>query len=70
MRVSDLALQRDFGSSVRMPVAATSRQRGPLADAVGRENGRATRRRRQERSRGVGEVMVGEQDLRPRNVEM
>ena len=52
-----------LGAAVRAPLAVADRERRPLADAVGGEDGRASCRRRQERRGGVGLVVPGEEDL-------
>ena len=46
------------------------RQRRPFADAVGGQDGRAARRRGEERGGGVRLVVLGEQDLRARHAEV
>ena len=49
MREPDLAQQRDVRAAVRAPLAVADRERRPLADAVGGQDRRAPRRRREER---------------------
>jgi hypothetical protein len=46
---SDLSKERDRRAAIGAALAMADRERGPFADAIGGQNGRATRRRGQER---------------------
>ena len=70
MREPDLAVESDVGAAVGAALAAADRERGPLADAVSREDGRAEGRRRHERGRRMRRVVIGEEDLPARHPEV
>src|SRR5262245_6035539 len=67
MREPHLAMQSDLGATIGPALALTHGQSGPLADAVGGQDGGPPRRRGEKRRGRMGRMMVREQDLVPRH---
>src|SRR5450432_1015841 len=70
VRKPDFTYDVDGGSAAGVPFAAADGQRGPLAHAIGGQNGRATSWRGEKRGGSVRLVMLSKQDLASRHSQV